>query len=287
MPAHAFDVVIAANVLHATSDLGVTLERVKSLLASGGVLLAYEVTEHLPWFDITVGLIEGWQKHADDLRREHPLLQPDEWTRVLGEHGFDAVEIFPRPGSPAEILGHHVLLARGPRTDGASATVAVPAEDVLQRSRRPAEPRTEEEAESLPARLAIMTASERSEALVDFVRRQVVDVLRLDPSQPPRRTQRLLDMGFDSLLAIELAQRLASGLGRERPLPSTLIFEHPTIQAIAKYIEPLVAGLTGEDEKKTASDDPAGRVAALSQKLDGLTDEQLEELLLAKLKEIK
>jgi SAM-dependent methyltransferase len=81
VPAHAFDVVVAANVLHATRDLGTTLERMKSRLVSGGVLLVYEVTEHLPWFDVTVALIEGWQKHDDDLRERHPLLKPDAWAK--------------------------------------------------------------------------------------------------------------------------------------------------------------------------------------------------------------
>ena len=86
--------------------------------------------------------------------------------------------------------------------------------------------------ENFLTRLADLTAAEREEALVDFVRRHIMDVLRLDEAQAPRRTQRLMDLGFDSLLAIELSARLAVGLGRERPLPlSTLVFEHPTIQA--------------------------------------------------------
>jgi malonyl CoA-acyl carrier protein transacylase/SAM-dependent methyltransferase len=55
----SYDIVVAANVLHATKNLDVTLRHVHSLLAPGGVLLAYEGTHHPRWFDVTTGLIEG------------------------------------------------------------------------------------------------------------------------------------------------------------------------------------------------------------------------------------
>jgi SAM-dependent methyltransferase/acyl carrier protein len=288
VPSHAFDVVVAANVLHATRDLGSTLERVKSLLTSGGILLAYEVTEHLPWFDVTVALIEGWQKHADDLRQRHPLLKPDAWAKVLGEHGFDAVEAFPKPGSPTEILGHHVLLARGPRLAGGPTAAAVPGRAAIERPLDPsASARPEPESQVLVAQLASLTAGERTEALVEFVRGHVTQVLRLSPAKAPRRTQRLMDIGVDSLMAVELAGRLTAGLGRERPLRSTLIFEHPTIQAIAEYIEravldvPAATGKDKEEEETTAS------ATHRREDLEGLSDEEVEQMLLAKLKEMK
>ena len=70
----SFDVIVATNVLHATQDVRRTLSTVRSLLAPGGVLILCEVTDYLPWFDITTGLIEGWQRFNDGLRDEHPLL---------------------------------------------------------------------------------------------------------------------------------------------------------------------------------------------------------------------
>ena len=284
VPTHAFDVVVAANVLHATSDLGCTLERVKSLLTSGGLLLAYEVTEHLPWFDVTVALIEGWQKHDDDVRQQHPLLKPDAWARVLNEHGFDAVEAFPKPASPTEILGHHVLLARGPRLTGGSTPQAVPAPAAIERRLSPsADAGPEARAQQLVARLASQTAGERTEELVEFVRGHVTAVLRLSPAKAPRRTQRLMDIGVDSLMAVELAGRLAAGLGRERSLRSTLIFEHPTIQAIAEYIERSVLDFplgVGEDKAKLETN---RSVADLSE----ISDVEVEQMLLAKLKQLK
>jgi acyl transferase domain-containing protein/SAM-dependent methyltransferase/acyl carrier protein len=287
MPAHAFDVVIAANVLHATRDLGSTLERVKSLLASEGVLLAYEVTEHLPWFDVTVALIEGWQKHADDLRQRHPLLKPDAWARVLEEHGFEAVEAFPTPGSPTEILGHHVLLARGPRLDE-GAMPAIRSSIARERPAvSPADAKPGKEAHGLIERLATLTASERTQALVEFVRGQVAEVLRLSPAKAPHRTQRLMDIGVDSLMAVELAGRLSSGLGLKRPLRSTLIFDHPTIQAIAEYVERSELDSLVVVDSDKAKSETAPRGASLGENLTDLSEEEVEQVLLAKLREMK
>jgi malonyl CoA-acyl carrier protein transacylase len=288
VPAHAFDVVVAANVLHATRDLGTTLERMKSRLVSGGVLLVYEVTEHLPWFDVTVALIEGWQKHDDDLRERHPLLKPDAWAKVFGEHGFGAVEAFPTPGSPTEVLGHHVLLARGPRLAGGSTPEAVPAGAAIEKPLDPsADARPGSEAQHLIAQLASLTAGERTEALVEFVRGHVTQVLRLSPAKAPRRTQRLMDIGVDSLMAVELAGRLTAGLGRERPLRSTLIFDHPTIQAIAEYIERSVLDVPAATGKDKEEEETTPSAAHLREDLEGLSDEEVEQMLLTKLKEIK
>jgi acyl transferase domain-containing protein/SAM-dependent methyltransferase len=288
MQEHIYDVVIAANVLHATQDLGATLERVKSLLASNGVLLAYEVTEHLPWFDVTVALIDGWQKHADDLRKGHPLLKPDAWTTVLGEHGFEAVEVFPSPGSPAEILGHHVLLARGPRLNdlatpaamSASATIESP---VVAQKDVKADP----VADGLIERLATLPPRDRIEALVEFVRGHVTEVLRLNPAKAPHRTQRLMDIGVDSLMAVELARRLSHGLGLKRTLPSTLIFDHPTIQAIAEHIGQSVLDSSAIAVGENADSEAVLKEAHISETLMDLSEEEAEQVLLAKLREIQ
>ena len=112
----SYHVVVAANVLHATRDLDRTLAHVRGLLAPGGLLVAYEATEHLPWFDVTTGLIEGWQRFDDHWRVDHPLLAPARWREALGAHGFTRVAAFPEPGSPAEVLAHHVIVAMVPGT---------------------------------------------------------------------------------------------------------------------------------------------------------------------------
>ena len=111
-PAGEFDVVAATNVLHATRDIRATIQRVKSLLAPGGILILCEATDHLPWFDVTTGLIEGWQLFEDGLRDDNPLLPSDAWKSALLAGGFEAVSIFPESGSRAEALAQRVLVAK-------------------------------------------------------------------------------------------------------------------------------------------------------------------------------
>ena len=84
-----FDLVIAANVLHATADLRQTLTHVHELLAPGGELMLLESTQPLLWLDMIFGLTEGWWKFTDrDLRPDHPLLSAAQWQTLLAESGF-------------------------------------------------------------------------------------------------------------------------------------------------------------------------------------------------------
>nr|MDQ2693986.1 SDR family NAD(P)-dependent oxidoreductase [Pseudomonadota bacterium] len=108
-----YDVVIAANVLHATRDLGAALEYVNSLLAPGGLLVLMESTARQRWVDLTFGLTDGWWRFADRSRRpDHPLLAAAQWQTLLDEKGFaETAVLSPEPG-----LGLHqaVILARRP-----------------------------------------------------------------------------------------------------------------------------------------------------------------------------
>jgi amino acid adenylation domain-containing protein len=108
--AQGFDVVLAANVLHATRDLRQTLAHVRETLAPGGVLLLVESTAARRWVDIVFGLTEGWWRFSDrELRPDHPLLSREAWSRLLQESGFDT----------ADTVGE-VIVAR--RNDAAAAS---------------------------------------------------------------------------------------------------------------------------------------------------------------------
>src|SRR5690606_34316456 len=107
-----YELIVSANAVHAVKDLRLALQRLRSLLAPGGRLLVLESTAHLAWFDMSTGLIEGWQHFADDLRGDNPLLTPPAWTQALREAGFESAEAWPRAGSAAEALGQHLVVAR-------------------------------------------------------------------------------------------------------------------------------------------------------------------------------
>lgn len=61
----AYDVVIAANVLHATADLTLTMTHVRDLLAPGGLALMLEGVAPERWVDLTFGLTDGWWRFTE------------------------------------------------------------------------------------------------------------------------------------------------------------------------------------------------------------------------------
>jgi acyl transferase domain-containing protein/acyl carrier protein len=121
-----FDVVIASNVIHATSDLRRTLGRVRRLLAPGGLLVMLEVTAPQRWFDLTVGVTDGWWAFSDvDLRVDYPTLPREGWLRLLGECGFDASTALPEgTGHTGCLALQSLLLARASETPADNATRA-------------------------------------------------------------------------------------------------------------------------------------------------------------------
>ena len=93
--AAANDVVIAANVLHATRDIATTLRHVRALLRPGGVLVLNEVTRVFHFTTLTFGLTPGWWLAGDESRMPGgPLLSIDGWRRALTAAGFSGVRAF-------------------------------------------------------------------------------------------------------------------------------------------------------------------------------------------------
>ena len=242
-PHGSFDVVLAANVVHATRDLRASLRSIRQVLAPGGLLLMIESTRHLAWFDMTTGLIEGWQLFADDLRTDDPLLAPSAWLEALGAAGFDDAGAWPRPEDATGEIGQHVLIgwagdtaseraAPGSRHDAEAQAMQLPGAVAA------APPSGSAGSDDHPIRriVAEAPAAERPELLRAFVRDHVVQVLRLQSDEAPGRNDRLMDLGLDSLMAVQLRNRLGSGLGLVRPLPASLMFDHPTIDAIADHL---------------------------------------------------
>lgn len=108
-----FDVIIAANVVHATTNIAEVLQRLHSLLHKHGDLLLWEATTPQPWHSITFALLDGWQRFTDtNLRKRQPLLAVEQWTEILQQQGFEAPAAFPQPGSSRDVLGQHAIVAR-------------------------------------------------------------------------------------------------------------------------------------------------------------------------------
>jgi 3-oxoacyl-(acyl-carrier-protein) synthase/SAM-dependent methyltransferase len=287
----SYDLIVAANVLHATTDLGQTLDFVRSLLVPGGALLLYEVTDPPAYFDVSIALIEGWGKSSDDIRGIGPLLNTDQWKSLLPRHGFDRVEAWPAPDSPADVLGSRVFMARangaganGAGADGAGADATASAGARLET--RPASivlsTPTEDPADDIRAILEVTPNGEHRQMLVQFVRRQVGIVLRRPEGSEIPGDRRLMDLGLDSLMAIELRNALTRKLGLAKALPATLIFDHPSISDIAGFLLALIdPPVPPTLEATPARPSAAARLSA--EGVAALSDADIERLLDEKL----
>jgi acyl transferase domain-containing protein/acyl carrier protein/ubiquinone/menaquinone biosynthesis C-methylase UbiE len=108
-----FDLIIAANVLHATPDLRQTLQDVKQLLAPQGELILYEATGKQRFSDLTVGLTEGWWSFTDrELRPDYALLAQDQWRKILSEMGFAETVAVPGPEHSGILSQQAVIITR-------------------------------------------------------------------------------------------------------------------------------------------------------------------------------
>ncbi|MCC6134824.1 MAG: SDR family NAD(P)-dependent oxidoreductase [Candidatus Contendobacter sp.] len=106
-----YHLVVAANVLHATRDLAEAVAHAAQALTPGGWLLLVEGLRPSRWLDLTFGLTEGWQRGTDRaLRPDDPLIDAEQWRRLLTEQGFDEVAVL-TPGA-GRLADQGVILAR-------------------------------------------------------------------------------------------------------------------------------------------------------------------------------
>ena len=161
------------------------------------------------------------------------------------------------PGAPA------------PEASTSTDAVASGAEDAPGTWEGRVEPAAPGERTELVHRLEEALPSRRRQLLLDRVRAEVARVLGFDPSRRIPVDQGFAEMGMDSLMAVDLRSHLQAALGR--PLPSTLAFEHPTIEALVDHLARDVLALDSlaavpagaRRARRRRSQDPAEPIAII------------------------
>lgn len=88
----SYDLIIAANVIHATSSLNTSLRNLHKLLSPGGRLFLEELSPDAMFFNYVMGYLPGWWLGAADNRVDKPWVSPERWTQELVAAGFQEPE---------------------------------------------------------------------------------------------------------------------------------------------------------------------------------------------------
>ena len=213
-----FDIVIAANVLHALPTLLDVLGHVKALLKPDGIALLLEATSHSDFATFTFGLTDGWWAFADaELRIPHsPLLSVAGWRIAAGSRGLHLESFGQMPGSDAQSI---LML----RSDGWLPVAAPVAATITQAAKPEIFGQASKPLADAPFLVTVQN-------LVASVLRLDSDIL--DPDEPLER------YGVDSLVVNDINARLQAELGR---FPNNLVFEAVTLRALAERLQPFVS----------------------------------------------
>ncbi|KAG6037813.1 putative secondary metabolism biosynthetic enzyme [Claviceps sp. Clav32 group G5] len=98
-----FDVVIAANVLHATRNMPTTMYNLRKLLKANGKLVFLEGNHH-PVLAMPFVLLPGWWYAEDDYRdpKEGPMMSTHVWNRLLLDTGFSGIDACIQAGQDSD-----------------------------------------------------------------------------------------------------------------------------------------------------------------------------------------
>jgi SAM-dependent methyltransferase len=118
----SYDLIIAANVLHATKSMDHTMRNVRSLLKPGGTLLLMEITAIKLYTGLIFGCLPGWWLSEEDRRDNGPQMDRERWTNVLKDTGFSGVGLHYPDFDVAELRQTEIMVSTAVESEVSDAT---------------------------------------------------------------------------------------------------------------------------------------------------------------------
>ena len=119
----------------------------------------------------------------------------------------------------------------------------------------------------------------RRELLIERVTDDVVTVIGLAPGRSVDPDQPLSEMGLDSLMAVELRNRLGSSFGLAA-LPATLVFDYPTIDALAGLVDERLGGSPADGALAAEAEaEPEEDADDLLKAIEEMSDDEVDSIL--------
>ncbi|UXI65926.1 SDR family NAD(P)-dependent oxidoreductase [Tahibacter amnicola] len=228
----AYDVVIAANVLHATRNIRTTVRNAKAALKRNGLLLINEITAHSLFAHLTFGLLEGWWRYEDENERitGTPALSASGWQRVLESEGYSKIR-FPTEHSGAH--GQHIILAESDGQVRQGRAGRVSASPISRARRSDAGALNDRPERAVPTPGPGAASGDISAHVRSTVIQQLSDALSVDTNDFDA-DESFADYGLDSISGVRTVDAINKALSIR--LQTTTLFDYPTINTLVSHI---------------------------------------------------
>lgn len=248
-----FDLAVATNVLHATSDIHFTIGNLKRVLKPYGWCLVNEATNVISLNTLTFGMLKGWWEFTDEEIRltNAPLLSVERWKRLLATEGFEHVQVLGDNRGEWYWPQQNVFVAE---SDGIvkkelkgreawNAELEVHEKKETKHYEK-LEPQIQEkqklhkkpDSEILQIQESKSVVKKKSQTLEE-IKNTVIDcisrILEIEADEISV-TKPFLDYGVDSIIGIELIQDINKQLNRK--LRTTTLFDYANINTFTNYI---------------------------------------------------
>ncbi|WP_166923288.1 SDR family NAD(P)-dependent oxidoreductase [Flavobacterium poyangense] len=223
LPLGSFDMVIGANVVHATKNIRKSLQNIKGVLKTNGVLVLNEIAQNDIYATLTFGLLDGWWLYEDpEVRLEgSPGLSAEGWQRVLTDTGFMNTISYPEN----EELFQQIIIAQ---SDGE----IILADENAKTEQSVSEIKSEK-SETTAKKVVPSSQTADIAEIGNFIKKKLALVLKMEVSEFDEVTP-MSDYGVDSIIGLELIKEINERL--TNAIPTTILFDYPTIKEFSKFL---------------------------------------------------